>query len=247
MPSLQQRVLVPEMMDADDVSIDMLRRSLRFIRMINTLFGGTSALIKHFKTWSHDWGDTTREPITVLDIATGSADIPLAFSKWAVRHGHDVRITAIDRHPRTLGLASEYLEQAKASRDSITREAASRIQLMRTDALQLPFDPDSFDYCTTSMFLHHLEQPAIIAVLSAMGSIARQGVVWNDLLRERLGYHGSQLLVTGRHEIVRHDAPTSVLAGFRRPEIIALGDAAGLTRCNYHRHLFSRFTLAGPV
>ena len=65
------RTLTPEMMDDPDVDETALRQSLRYIRGVNQVLGGQGALLGHLRRWSSDWA--TGEPVTLLDIATGSA------------------------------------------------------------------------------------------------------------------------------------------------------------------------------
>src|SRR3712207_8990927 len=45
------------------------------------------------------------ERIRIIDLATGSADIPRAILRWADRRGFDVRIVGVDRHGVTAGAA----------------------------------------------------------------------------------------------------------------------------------------------
>jgi hypothetical protein len=73
------------MMDDPDVDRTDLDRSLRFIRMVNRRLGGAGAVVRHFARWSSRW--PAGETIRVIDIGTGSADIPLAITRWAQRAG----------------------------------------------------------------------------------------------------------------------------------------------------------------
>src|SRR5438067_13824139 len=95
--SLRFRQRQHEWMDEPDVDPGELRRSLAFIRRINQLLGYTQATLKHLEEFSRNW--TPGQRIDILDIATGSADIPRAILKWADRKRFNVRIAAVDRHP----------------------------------------------------------------------------------------------------------------------------------------------------
>ncbi len=228
-----QRTLTPELMDDPHVPPDQLALSLRFIRAVNRALGGTSALLRHLKAWSVNW--PRNEPITLLDIATGSADLPLAAYRWARRRGYELRITAIDKHAETLSLAGKHIGNAP-------------IRLLNADALTLDrtFQPNSFDYVHAGLFLHHLKDDEIITVLRHMHTLASRGIIWNDLVRSPAARRVIRLLTTGMPHIVQHDARVSVDAGFTREEAEALTSRAGITYAAYSwRPLTHRFTIAG--
>ncbi len=100
-----QRTLTPELMDDPDVPRQELGRALRYIRAVNRGLGGVKALMSHLRTWSRHWPKD--RPVTLLDVATGSADLPLAACRWAQDAGFDLRVTAIDKHGETLEFARE--------------------------------------------------------------------------------------------------------------------------------------------
>lgn len=224
-------------MDEDDVPREKLRRSLGFIRWVNRWLGGSKVVVRHLERWTA--ARNRSRPVRILDVATGSADIPIAIVRWAKRAGTDVHITAIDRHDTTLSLAQEHIAA------SLSNEDAPCIELVQADALNLPFDANSFDYCITSMFLHHLSDIEILTVLAAMDRIAERGLIWNDLIRNRRAYTWCKLLTLFGDDIVKHDGPVSVLAGFSKREVLDIRDRLDLGYTAYHRHAFHRFTLAG--
>src|SRR5205823_12538281 len=112
------------------------------------------------------------ERMTIIDFATGSADIPRAILHWADRRKFDVRIVGVDRHPITARAADEQLHD-------------SRFTVVRADVLELPFADRSFDYALTAMFLHHLSDEEAVRVLAQMSRVARRGIIAADLLRHR--------------------------------------------------------------
>jgi len=233
MIDMSQRVVRPEYMDRDDVRADSLRQSLSFIRKVNRCLGGTRSVIAHLRRFSRDWSPGGR--ITILDLATGSADIPLAIVRWSRGVGHDVRVTALDRHPLTLDAAAEHVR------------GEPRVTLLRADALRPPFEPGCFDYVVSSLFLHHLTNQQVEATLGLMRRLACRGVIWNDLLRHRRAAWWCRLLTFASNGIVKHDAAASVRAGFRRNEVESLRDRLHLRHLRYRRHFGHRFTLAGEV
>ncbi len=233
------RVLTPELMDAPDASRAELDGALRFIRAINRRLGGISALLSSLSAWSHNWPKD--RPITLLDVGTGSADIPVAARRWAITRGYDLRILGVDSHFTTLELANEYV----ASQPPEIREG---IRLRQEDALCLTesIDPGTYDYAHAGMFLHHLSDIEILTVLAMMDRIAVRGLVWNDLSRSSFARLGVKVLTVGAVPMVKHDARVSVEAGFTKEEAVDIAHRVGLNYCKYRSmFLAQRFVVAG--
>jgi len=228
------RTLTPELMDDPNVPRDELAMSLRYIRGINRFMGGESSLLRHLKAWSRRW--PRGRTVTMLDVATGSADLPLAAVEWARRAGFELRVTGVDKHPETLALAREHVG------------GEERVELREADALDLSphFAPGSFDYVHAGLFLHHLSDDDVVSVLRQMGEIAAKGIIWNDLVRSKHSLRAVRLMTIGMPHIVKHDARVSVSAGFTREEAEALAARAGIEYAPYTwRLLTHRFTIAG--
>ena len=207
-----------------------LRKSLAFIRGVNRALGYTRVILKHLDRFSANWkpGRTIR----IIDIGTGSADIPIAILQWAGKRGFDVRVVGVDLHATIAG------EAAAAADDP-------RLQIVRGNALDLPFPNGSFDYAITSMFLHHLDDEQAQRALSEMGRVARRGVIVSDLLRKKHAYAFIWLCTLFAGPMVKHDARISVAQAFNRKEAIGLRDRAGLGFARYFGHLTHGFVLAG--
>src|SRR5947207_4815096 len=232
MAFLSHRRRQREWMDAPDADAAELRRSLGFIRLINSALGYTRATIKHLERFSRSWKPGER--IDIIDLATGSADIPRAILRWADRKGFDVHIVGIDFHPVTVRAAE-------------AGPADSRLRIVQGDVFDLPFAAGSFDYALTAMFLHHLADGEVVAVLRTMRRLARRGVIVADLLRHYRAYAWVSLFTFFSTPMVRHDARASVGQAFVKKEVLHLRDEAGLSFARYHRHFGHRFVLAGET
>jgi SAM-dependent methyltransferase len=232
---LATRQCAPEWMDAPDVDPRLIDNSLRFIRRVNALLGYTRATVGHLKRFSRNW--KPGETITILDIATGSADIPRAIVHWASRGGFNVKVIGLDRHALTLGI----------SRRETGREMANEtaVRFVRGDALNIPFGDGTVDYVITNMFLHHLDDDGIAMAMSEMNRVARRGVIVADLLRHRRAYAWISVLTLLSNPMVQHDAKLSVAQAMSKDEALALRDRAGIGYAHYHQHFGHRFVLAG--
>ncbi|MEO0512641.1 MAG: methyltransferase domain-containing protein [Planctomycetota bacterium] len=232
--------MTPELMDEPGASREQLADALAFIRGVNLRLGGRSGLIGWLRRWSWQW--PTDRPVTLLDLGTGSADIPAAARAWALGAGFNLRITAADNHATTLDLARDHLAEAWPS------EVAGGVELVECDAFGIVdrFGPGSFDYVHAGMFLHHLEDIDVATVLRLMERVASKGLVWNDLSRTWVARRAIDVLTTGQNAMVRHDAAVSVEKGFRRGEVLGYRERLGLSWCGYAGRFWTqRFELAG--
>jgi 2-polyprenyl-3-methyl-5-hydroxy-6-metoxy-1,4-benzoquinol methylase len=247
--SFTRRTVTAERMDDPSASHEEIAEALRFIRLVNRRLGGTRAALGELVRWSGAWNSSTHQPIRILDVGTGSADIPLAIVQWARAAGHHVHITAVDLHPVTVELAREHVA------------GVPEIDVVQANALQLTdrFAPGTFHCAHAGMFLHHLDDVQVLTVLRMMDRLtapfgsgaagsqpnaaASGGVIWNDLLRNWAGRVGVRLACIGVPAIVKHDAIVSVEAGFTRSEALDIARRVGLRRVRFRTHLFHRFTL----
>ena len=225
-----RRIRGHEFLDEDDVDPRELERALGYIRKVNSLLGYTRAIIAHLKHFSRNWKPNQR--IDIIDLATGSADIPRAILRWAKENNFDVHIVGVDRHAVTARVAAEL-------------GADSRLQIVQADVFALPFADQSFDYALTAMFLHHLDEDGIVSVFKSMDRLSRRGIIASDILRRRRAYLWIQLLTLFSSRMVRHDATVSVAQCLSDPEILSLRDQAGISYAKLHHHFGHRFVLAG--
>ena len=217
-------------MDEPSVDPRELEHSLRFIRRVNRLLGYTRQSIHHLEHLSRTW--KRGERITLIDFATGTADIPAAMLRWADRRGFDLHIVGVDLHATTARLAA-------------SQAPDRRLEIVQADVLNLPFAEGSFDYAHTAMFLHHLSDEDATSVLRAMNKVARRGVIAADLLRNARAYRWIKLLTMFSTPMIRHDARVSVAQAFSKAEVLAMRDRAGLPYAKFHHHFGHRFALAG--
>ncbi len=218
-------------MDQPGIEPAFIHKSLRFIRTVNRALGYTRATVTHLDEFSRAWQPGAI--VSLLDVATGSADIPLAISRWAKRKNLDVRIVGLDRHALTAGQAHE------------RTRGDSKISILRGDALSLPFDSGSFDYAITNMFIHHLDEADVVQVMREMDRVARRGIIVADLIRNRRAHAWVSFFTLLANRRLRHDARVSVAQAFSESEMLHLRDQAGVGYTRYSRHFAHRFVLAG--
>lgn len=221
-----------ELMDEPTADRAELARSLADIRAVNRWLGGTRVVLRHLAELVQRY---PRPCWRVLDIASGSGDIPLAVARWARKRGIRMEIVATDNHSGTLAMAAAHT----AADPAVRTEAA--------DALSLPWPDRSFDVALLSTALHHFDDERdCLRVLGEMDRVTRVGFIVNDLARSRPALLGARLLaatVWRTHPVTRHDGPLSVRRSFTAAELRALAVRAGLRRARVAAHFPFRLAL----
>jgi ubiquinone/menaquinone biosynthesis C-methylase UbiE len=228
---VRERAAGVEMMDAPEAGWEDMATALHDLRGVNRWLGGWRVL-----RWAMGvlLRELPRGHYRVLDVGTGSGDLPLRLAAWARRRGYRLEILATDVHPRTLELA-----RAHTAHDPDVRVAEA-------DALALPYGDDAFDFALCSTTLHHFEAEDAARVLRELNRAARRGVVINDLSRSRLAWLGARLLaatVWRRSRFTRHDGPLSVRRAFTPAELREVARAAGVRGARVRSHLPFRLSL----
>jgi SAM-dependent methyltransferase len=219
----------PELLDEPLHERAELEQSLDQVAEVNRVLGGRRAVLRALEAVV-----PAADSVSILDVGTGSADIPLAIAAWADARGTPVRITAADVHPQMREIAR-----------SRTRDRPT-ITVADADALALPFDADAFDIVLLSLTLHHFDGADQVQVLREAGRVARRAVIVNELERCRANWLGARLLAATRwrgNRITRHDGPLSVLRAFTRAELADAAAAAGLRVSSLRRRFFYRLVL----
>lgn len=219
--------------DPQAAGADELHQSLRDIRMANVVGQGTAVVLRHLPDVLGAW--PAGRPLRVLDLATGSGDIPRAVVGWCRRRGIPCRVVATDISPHVLAAARAH-----------TRDYPE-ITILACDAGRPPFAPGVFDLVTCSLALHHLDAPAAARTLGAMARLARCGFIVNDVERSWPAWIAAVVLVYGitRNRLTRHDGPASVKRAFTRTEIRAMATQAGIRGGCILQHAFWRIAFVG--
>lgn len=194
-----------EMMDCSGHSPDLLADDLRNLRRLNRYLNGSHSVLLAFE---RALGRAPDKPISILDVGTGSADIPAAILAWSRHRKVPASIIGLEAETTTARIAAERSKTSPA------------IQIIQGDAAAPPFSPGTFDFVIASQFLHHFSEAKIIALLHEWAALARRAIVISDLVRHPLAYHGARVLtrLTTRNVMTLIDAPLSVRRAFTLSE-----------------------------
>jgi SAM-dependent methyltransferase len=202
-----QRLIEPELLD--HAPAEEASKNLADLVRINRLFGGHSTIRKTL-----DRVVQRDEKFTLLDVGAASGDTARLLQKYYPA----ASVTSLDYNPVNLRIAG-------------------RPKLV-ADAFALPFKPGSFDFVFTSLFLHHFTDEQVTRLLASFYAIARRALVVCDLERRVAPY---VFLPATRPffrwgKITVHDGMISVLAAFRRDELLRLAKNAGIANAKVHVH-----------
>ncbi|RPI35767.1 MAG: methyltransferase domain-containing protein [Nitrospiraceae bacterium] len=227
----------PELIDLppESYSQSEYAGSLADIRKVNRLLGDNRATLKFFSALVSGIDASAERPLKVLDVATGSADIPVEIVKWARRQGIKVVLTAVD-------INSLSIREAAA----LTR-AYPEITVAVADGFSLPFEDGSFDIILCAKTLHHFSEEDMVRLLKEMDRVAATAYIIMDLRRSWMAWLLIYIFarIFSRNRLTRHDGPMSVLRSFTVTELVVLADKAGFAGHRVMRQPFWLMVLSG--
>jgi ubiquinone/menaquinone biosynthesis C-methylase UbiE len=216
-----------ELLDRPDTPRSILAANLAHLRLLNRWLLWSASV-------SHDVHSLLRRrslrSAAVLDVATGSADIPAEIVRRGRAVGLDLRAVASD-------VSAAVLREARA-------QSGSSVLLVQHDGTALPFRDNSVDIGLCCLAAHHFAPDALTLLLSELWRVARHGVIISDLTRSRPGYLAARAMaLVLRNRLTSHDGPVSVLRAYTPAELRALARTAGLTHVRVRTHFPARMTM----
>jgi 2-polyprenyl-3-methyl-5-hydroxy-6-metoxy-1,4-benzoquinol methylase len=215
---------VLEMMDRPQPVSPELERDLERIRQLNRWFG-SYRLITHFvRRWIKP-GDSMR----IVDLATGSGDIPRLIVHYARRIGAKVEIDALDRQSATLEIA----RKLSAAYPEISYQGTNVLDWRPAEA---------YDIILCTLALHHFSDEEAVRVLRRCRESSRNFVLVSDLRRGFLATIGVYLLTAliFREPMTRYDARLSAARAFSFAEINKLAERASWKKFGHKKFRFAR-------
>lgn len=227
--SFARREIEGELMDDPALDAPAHHVALRGLRHINAISRTAASLWPALARILFARSDANA---SLLDVACGGGDVTLALSQRARQSGVALAVQGCD-------ISDTALQHAA----SIAREAGEPVRFFKADILTDPL-PQHYTIIVSTLFLHHLSDAQIVALLRNLARHSDHLVV-SDLIRGRLGYAlawiGTRLL--SRSAIVHEDGLRSVRAALTVPEARALAHEAGLHDARFERHWPQRFLM----
>jgi len=217
----------PEWMDVAESVSPELERDLENLESLNRRFGAHRLVLDYLEPVLQ-----RRQPLQILDLGTGAADIPRAVVQRARAIGCPVMVTAVDRQEPTLRLAEKF------------SSGFPEIRFVRADFLDFSRGA-LYDVVLCSLVLHHLDETDAVRLLRRCRELTKGVSLVTDLRRSRLAQAGifavTELFY--REPMTRHDARLSAERAFSFPEMRKLAIAAGWWGFRHRRTPFFRQAL----
>lgn len=197
---------------------------LENLRSLNRYFGSHRLIRSFLHRWMRP-GDHLR----ILDLATGSGDIPRFVVEFAREVGAQVQLDAVDFQPATIEIA----KQLSADYPEIRYDCANIHQFG---------EEQSYDIVLFSLALHHFSTEEAVMLLRRCRALSRGRVLVADLRRGWIAKVGVALLTTVlfREAMTRNDARVSAARAFSFPELDDLARRAGWSDYGHRRFRFAR-------
>ena len=215
---------VLEMMDRPQpVSVE-LERDLERIRQLNSWFGSYRLILGFMRRWIK-----SSARMRVVDLATGSGDIPRLIADYARRIGAHLEIDALDRQRATLEVA--------------TKLSGSYPEISYHEGNILEWNSDgTYDIVLCTLALHHFSDDDAVNLLRRSRELSRKFVLVSDL-RRGFFLRGGVYLLTAlifREPMTRFDARLSAQRAFSFAEMPDLAVRAGWENFGHERFRFAR-------
>jgi 2-polyprenyl-3-methyl-5-hydroxy-6-metoxy-1,4-benzoquinol methylase len=214
----------PELMDRPQPVSAELERDLENLRQLNRYFGSYAVIRRFIHKWIRA-GDQLR----VVDLATGSGDIPRLIVDHARKVGAKVQIDALDQQGSTLEIARKL--------------SAGYPEISFVQANILEWNPaEPYDIVFNSLALHHFAEEDAVRLLRHCRELSRRFVLVSDLRRGLLASVGVYLLTAliFRERMTREDGRASAARAFSFAEMHELARRADWENFGHRKFRFAR-------
>ena len=214
----------PELMDRPQPVSSELEKDLRNIRQLNRFFGSHRLVLHFLRRWIKP-GDRVR----IVDLATGSGDIPRLIVDYAQKIGAKVEVDALDRQSATLEIARKL--------------SGNYPEISYIDANILEWQlADPYDIVLCSLALHHFSDEDAVRLLRRCRELSQKFVLVSDLRRGLLATIGVYFLTAliFREPMTRYDGRVSAARAFSFAELDDLAGRAGWRNFQHKKFHFAR-------
>jgi len=230
---MKQRSYEPELMDGPLEDPVLLYENLDELRIINRFTGAYGKMFSILKQLLAG----RKNKATILDVAAGAGDFLHYVMKRKDELPCPVRLIGLDLEPH----AKEYAFRQYP-------DLATNAEWLVDDYRNLAQHNIKPDIITCSLFCHHLPDDEVVKLMQFFKMNAQEGFIINDLVRHPFAFHSIRLLTRlfSRSAYTRHDAPLSVLRGFKKKELEDFLRCASVVHYAIIRTLFFRYIISAP-
>jgi 2-polyprenyl-3-methyl-5-hydroxy-6-metoxy-1,4-benzoquinol methylase len=213
-----------ELMDRPQPVSTELESDLENLRELNRWFGSYALISMFLSRWIKPGAR-----LRIVDLATGSGDIPRLIAEYGRKIGAELQIDALDRQSATLEIAKKL---------SVRYPEIAFVEgnLLEWDATE------PYDLVLCTLALHHFSDDDAVRVLQRCRGLSRKFVLVSDLRRGWLATIGVHLLTATmfREPMTKYDGRLSAARAFSFPEMNRLARRGGWTDFGHKTFPFAR-------
>lgn len=204
-----------EIMDDLQCHGPVVNQTLHELEFINQWLGGNAVTMDGVRQLAKG-----RKDLTIADLGCGSGDILKMLADWGRKTGISLTLTGIDANPHIAAFARNNCRDYP------------EIQIESLDIFSEAFSERKYDIVTGTLFFHHFGNEALMNFFSKLKHQVHIGIVINDIHRHRLAYYAIKFLTRlfSKSDMVKFDAPLSVLRAFTRQELSDVLHHSGIQR-----------------
>lgn len=180
----------------------LFESSFRYFQNTNRWLGNYWLIKNYLKKILSD-----KKTVSIIDIGTGTGDLPRFLTDWFRRIGVVAAITGIDNNADVISLA---------------KNLSSRYPNIKFECTKNFIDSTiPYNVAILSQVLHHFTPNEASEYLKKVYSNITDGIIISDLIRSRVAYWLVKIVVflTTTNPISRNDGPISVLRCYNDEEI----------------------------
>ena len=208
-----------ELLDQPEINTAQLYLNLKELSFINTYLGGHHTTFEGINFLLKN--KCRNEKITIAEIGCGGSDHLFFLHQKLKKRFSKLHFIGID-----------------LNQDCINFSTSNRPSDMSAELVCRPYQEHFFsendkpDILFSSLFCHHFSNEELKKQLHWMRENSKLGFVINDLHRHWFAYYSIKFLTFffSKSELVKNDAPLSVLRGFKKKEWENIFNAAKIIR-----------------
>ena len=207
-----------ELMDSDTTDFATFRACLVDLAKVNRLTLAYRPTMRFFAQLAASGRLPRDSPVAVVDVGSGYGDMLRKIDSWGAQRGLNLQLIGVDLNQWSTWSATE------------ATPADRPIRFITANLFDyLPTTP--IDIVISSLFVHHLDDAALIRFVRWMEE--RAAIAWfvNDLHRHPIPYHVFRVVSRALryHHFVVHDGPISIARAFDSHDWHLALAAAGVT------------------
>lgn len=214
MNRFSQRSAQSELIDNPDIPFKEWSLCLHELNVINTRLGGHAITIRGIRSLIRPY----KNEMTIAEIGCGGGDNLKAIHHWNKHAKLNIRYIGIDLNKACIDFAR------------LNCKEMLNAHFIHADYRHVAFPEEKPDVIFSSLFCHHFKNDQLTEMLQWLTLNTQKGFFINDLQRHPVAYYAIKLLtkVFSRSNLIKNDAPVSVLRGFHKNEWKQLLRKAGI-------------------